>query len=237
MDSSCLEFEPSSDLTFKLTDDAINCLTESDTAIELANGVQVVDISFEAEKIEQIKEGEKIYIYSLKSIKVKYAYDTTKEYISKVINSTSNVNNDEYRLSVTSKNVIYKSFINNGHWLVNDNFFLNNDYENASKYLTNLENAEVYDWEDFRKTFDLGETDNITQTYPGEILISTPEEFALFAYYVNIGQTYEGKTVRLTNDIDLSGKYWIPIGSTVNVKTGAENLFKGTFIGSSQVEN
>lgn len=217
--SDQIVFNDSTNLSFDLQDKV---------AIELGNGVVVSDISFEAQHTENDKNGNPIFV--IKSLTISYSYNTTKEYISKVINSTGQVNNDEHRLSVTSKKVIYKSFINNGYWLVGDNFFLNNDYANATKYLTNLENAEVYVWEEFKKTYEGSEIDKITQDFGDKITISTPEEFALFAHYVNEGQTYENKTVTLASDIDLSGKYWKPIG------IDSAHPFMGKFDGKYQDE-
>lgn len=213
-----VQFKLSTTLSFELN---------SDINFTLDNGVKVKALTLEAEHIDKDKDGKDVNIYKIKSITIKYAYNTTSDYITKVKNSTSDVNTDEYRLSVTTKNVIYKSFMNNGYWFVHENFLLNNDYQNAVKYLTNLENSQIYIWEDFKKF--TGATDKITQSYASTIEITTPEELALFAYYVNNGQTYAGKTVRLISDIDLSGKYWKPIG------INSTNSFQGTFDGQGHL--
>ena len=61
--------------------------------------------------------------------------------------------------------------------------------------------------------------------------LTTPEQFAGFAYLVNNGNNFSGKTIKLNNDIDLlgtvhneSGVFWTPIGTY-------DNYFAGTFDG------
>jgi len=200
--------------------------------IELPNGVNIVNVSFEAGVQDRVVEGVRHDYFIIKSVTVDYSYDTTKEFISKKKDPTNDINANQYKLSVSSKEVIYKSFINNGHWIADINFLLDDNYTKATKYLTNLENSEIYIWEEFRTTFDAGIIDHISQNYGSTIEIKSAEEFALFAYYVNNGQTYAGKTVKLASDIDLSGKYWVPIGKSADAVTPTDKPFMGEFDGN-----
>ncbi len=157
--------------------------------------------------------------WEVSSIDITYEYDTSKNYISVRTPNGSNLNYT-YLLDLSSKQVIYNSFIGNGYWKVPDNFFKNAAYDEADKYLINLEYADVYLWNTFASEEWTEEEIN-----SGNLTISTPEQLAMFANMVNAGNGFVGKTITLENDVDLSGKFWVPIGSE-------ENAFEGTFNGN-----
>jgi len=184
--------------------------------------------------------------YRVSKIDIDYVYnihnkengEIKDEFVSqfiKTVESKSSNNVYNYNLSVASKAVIYKNFINNGYWLKGDNFFLNADYDNADKYLTNLEYADTYVWTSFKAD------DFYSVVQDGEkttIYISSAEQLAKLADEINTGKdangnaiTYNNKntTIKLINDIDLSGKYWMPIGAT--------NSFKAVFDGLEEVKD
>lgn len=63
-----------------------------------------------------------------------------------------------------------------------------------------------------------------TGTEDDPYLISTPEQFAYFAYQINTGRD-RGRNFLVTTDLDMSAYYWTPIG------TSSTNSFYGTFDG------
>lgn len=72
---------------------------------------------------------------------------------------------------------------------------------------------------------------NYAQNYGGgsgsstdPYLISTPEQFAYFAYRINSGSDI-GRNFLVTTDLDMSAYYWTPIG------TSSSRSFYGTFDG------
>ncbi len=68
-------------------------------------------------------------------------------------------------------------------------------------------------------------------TLPEDLLLSTPTQLRLFAYYVNSGKDdFAGETVRLGKDIDLDSREWTPIGGNNTTDTSGK-AFQGTFDG------
>lgn len=63
-----------------------------------------------------------------------------------------------------------------------------------------------------------------TGTEDDPYLISTPEQFAYFAYRINSGSDI-GANFLVTTDLDMSAYYWTPIG------TSSSRSFYGTFDG------
>lgn len=184
----------------------------------LPNNTKIVKITFNSTLKEfKVPNSDSIIrAWEVTSIDITYDYDTSKNFISVKSKNVSALNYS-YSLQLSSKQVIYNKFIDNGYWSAGENFLLDASYDKADKYLTNLEFADIYLWTSFasEKWYD-------EQYVTGKLEISTPEEFAMFANMVNEGTTFAGKTVKLVNDIDLSGKFWVPIGSK-------EHAFKGTF--------
>ncbi len=190
----------------------------------LPNGSKITQLVFNVEK-EVVDDGTKVqYVveevvltYSITNIPYveqnsdQYEKPVASIYLSSKyeINQTARV----YNLKVSSKGVIYKAF-DNGYWTM-DNYFYADDFDDATKYPTNLEIAETYIWSKFASSED-------TISY-----INSAEDLAKVANDVNSGKdTYKDKTLILMTDIDLSGKYWIPIGTE-------ECPFEGTFNGNN----
>lgn len=174
-----------------------------------------------------------------------YEYDTSKEYIF-IGQKSKGITETIYSLHVSSKNVIFRSFLGNGYWdtttEVKNMFLLESDFANrtvSDKYLKNLEYADTYLWNSFAsESWGSNYEDGTEQTFE----IATPQELATFSNLVNSGKTFENKTINLTSNIDLSGKYWVPIGGEFNVIVGegedattqlVTRPFMGTFNGNN----
>ena len=200
-----------------------NALTQ-----QLPNNSIVTNISYVVKQItvaDDSIEGSTTY-FTIDYIDVSYTYFVNFDFIDY---KTTRISNSElrYNLTISSKEVIYNNYIDNGYWEAGSNFLLNADYANANKYLKNLEFSDVYLWETFRAS-EL-EEDETTKN----LLIDSAEELALYAYYVKNGITdgtkpYAERTLQLTKDIDLSGKYWVPIGTTLHP-------FKGKIDGKGKI--
>ena len=203
------------------------------------DGVNIKNIRLQY--VETYDQNNQVNGYKIKNIYVTYEYN-----VGSGVENNSNSNfvyytyaykssrlERETTLNVASKRVVYNSF-DNGKWSFGKNFYLNNDYANTDKYPECVENSVVYLWTDPNiradRFFDITRDNNKVTIY-----ISSPEELALLAYYVNSGLGQDGinfsssdTTIVLTKDIDLSGKYWVPIG------TGSDNSFKCTFDGKDE---
>ena len=208
-----------SDLTFKQVDVTDNTSYTADIDYTLPNGVNAKKILLTIKDIEYGSSSE-IKSFLIESCIINYLYDTATKYIS--IEEGGTNAEKRYDLAVSSKAVIFNSFIDNGYWNAKENFLLNNDYANTDKYLENLEFASTYLWQDFVPEDLTLEVDADGTTF----YINSAEDLALLSKQVNSGSSYEGKTIILNRSIDLSGKYWIPIGTE-------ENPFKGTFFGGN----
>lgn len=54
-----------------------------------------------------------------------------------------------------------------------------------------------------------------------DVHVTSPEEFAAIAEYVNAGNNLSGKTIHLDNDIDLGNQEWTPVGNETTAFQGA----------------
>lgn len=192
--------------------------TYSNLNFILPNNSKIIKITIKAGSKQYKLDNEESTqtCWEVSSIDITYDYNTSQDYITVQSKNVSTLNYS-YSLHLSSKKVIYNKFLYNGYWQAGENFFLDGNYEKADKYLTNLEFADVYLWTSFAS-----EEWSESQINSGNLEISTPEQFAMFANMVNKGTTFEGKTIKLVNDVDLSGKFWVPIGSKAHP-------FKGTF--------
>lgn len=187
---------------------------EKETALyTFINGVEVVKITLVFQNKTEYELNEVIVTYNYKINSNKYIFTTATNKASRL--------EQEIKLNILSKSVVFNSF-DNGYWNFGNNFYLNNNYSQTDKYPSNIENSSIYVWtnESIRAT---SFADTILDDEDG-LKIESAEELALLAYNVKDGNSYEGKTITLTKNIDLSGKYWEPIGTE-------ESPFMGTFNG------
>ena len=211
--------------TYKVSNDA--------GLVTLPNGVKIIGIKYCVKEVslKSIVGNTEVYntYYRLQYIELKNLYNVAEEYIESYIETTTSQRS--YTLSVDSKAVIYENFMDSGYWKVDKNFLLNANYEEATKYLINLEYASVYLWNTFidtSKDINTGELIYNLSITGNTVEIFDAVDLATFAHAINNPDFYDefkSKDVVLKDDIDLSGKYWVPIANN------ASRPFLGTFTG------